>query len=175
MFEDPTDRELGEWAPFDREGVRTERHALLENGRLKFVAYDGFSARRAGTSSTGNAGGGPGDLPSVGFSNVTVTADPARGRVLRDADLAAELGSGLVVKRFSGNLDPQSGQFSGIAKNSWWVRDGERAHAVNEVMIAGNAFEVLEQIVAAGDRLHSIMGEGRAPYLLVDGVSVTAG
>ncbi len=175
ITEDPANRDLADWAPFDREGVRTARHALIDGGRLGFVAYDGFSARRAGAVPTGNAAGGSGGLPYVGFSNVTVTADPAHGKVLGEADLTKELGSGLVVKRFSGNLDPQSGQFSGIAKNSWWVRDGERAHAVNEVMIAGNAFEVLERILAAGDTLHSLMGADRAPYLLVDGVSVTGG
>lgn len=173
IHEDPTDRDRGEWAPFDREGVPTARHALIGNGRLDFIAYDGFSARRAGVASTGNALGGAGTLPGVGFANVAVTADPAHGKVLAEGDLAAELGSGLVVKRFSGNVDPQSGEFSGIAKNSWWVRDGERVHAVNEVMIAGNAFDLLKQIVAAGDRQHVLMGAGRAPYLLVDGVSVT--
>ena len=137
VYEDPTDRDFAQWSPFDREGVPTARHALIENGRLAFVAYDGFSARRAGTASTGNAGGGAEGLPSVGFSNVSVTVDRARGKMLSDADLSKELGSGLVVKRFSGNVDAQSGHFSGIAKNSWWVQDGVRAHAVNEVMISG--------------------------------------
>lgn len=173
IYEDPTDRDLAQWSPFDREGMPTARHALIENGRLAFVAYDGFSARRAGTTSTGNAGGGPEGLPSVGFSNVSVTVDRARGKVLSDADLSKELGSGLVVKRFSGNLDAQSGQFSGIAKNSWWVQGGVRSHPVNEVMISGNAFDVLGRIVAAGDTQHPLMGAGRAPYLLVDGISVT--
>ena len=175
VYEDPTDRGQAEWTPFDREGVPTARHALVDGGRMGFIAYDAYSACRAGTSPTGNADGGAGDLPSVGFGNVSVAADPARGTVLSDLDLAKALGSGLVVKRFSGNADPQSGQFSGIAKNSWWVRDGARAHPVNEVMIAGNAFELLQQVVAAGDTQHQLLGAGRAPYVLVDGVSVTGG
>jgi len=55
------------------------------------------------------------------------------------------------------------------------VKDGQRSHAVNEVMIAGNLFEALKQVVPAGDTLHSLFAQGRAPYLLVDGISVTAG
>ena len=42
-------------------------------------------------------------------------------------------------------------------------------------MIAGNAFDLLKQIVAVGATSHHLMGASRAPYVLVDGVSVTAG
>ena len=64
--------------------------------------------------------------------------------------------------------------FSGVAKNSFWVENGE-IRPVKEVMVSGNLFEMLKQIVAGTDRDFEVMGGARAPYLLVDGVSVTSG
>jgi len=173
VFEDPRNRDLGDWTPFDREGRPTAYHELLARGRLAFLAYDGFNAHRAGVEPTGNADGGADSLPTTGFGNLAVVGDPAVGRVLTEDALARELGRGLVVKRFSGNVDVTSGHFSGTAKNSWWVEDGARAHAVHEMMIAGNVLQVLENVIAVGDTLHDVDGASRAPYVLVDGLSVT--
>jgi PmbA protein len=175
VYEDPRNRSLAGWRPVDREGKPTERHVLIDRGVLAFIGHNCFSAHRAGTETTGNAVGGSRSLPSVGFHNVTIEGVGNGGSVLSEDALFQALGSGLVVKRFSGNADPQSGHFSGTAKNSWWVRDGSRAHPVHETMIAGDLFELLRNVVAAGDVLHTAFGEGRAPYLLIDGVSVTAG
>lgn len=161
------------WAPFDREGIPTARHEIIQEGHLNFAAHHCFSAHQAGVSPTGNAVGGAGGLPQVGFSNFTLFGK--EGHTVSEEELYEILGAGLVLKRFSGNCDPISGQFSGVAKNSWWVEGGQRSHAVQEVMVAGNAFDVLKQIVALGTPLHTNIGGSQAPYILVDGVSVTAG
>lgn len=174
VMEDPLDRNRPEgWQPFDREGVTTSRHDIIEEGHLNFAAHNCFSAHQAGVQSTGNASGGAGALPQIGFSNATVFGK--EGQTVSEEELYQTLGTGLVLKRFSGNCDPISGQFSGVAKNSWWVEGGQRSHAVEEIMVSGNAFDVLKQIVAIGAPLHTNMGGSQTPYILVDGVSVTAG
>lgn len=175
-YEDPRNRALAGWTPVDREGMPTSRHTLIDKGVLAFVGHNCFTAHRAGVKTTGNAVGGSRSLPGVGFHNLTIAPEGnGGGRILGEEALFEALGSGLVVKRFSGNADVQSGHFSGTAKNSWWVQDGRRAHPVHETMISGDLFELLRNVVAAGDVLHTAFGESRAPYLLIDGVSVTAG
>jgi PmbA protein len=89
-------------------------------------------------------------------------------------ELYKGLNTGLVLKRFSGNSDPVSGQFSGIAKNSWWVKNGERHGALKEVMISGNMFDLLKNIKLIGSTTYRQMGSFDSPYLLIDGVSVTS-
>ncbi len=174
VMEDPLDKNRPEgWRTFDREGVPTSPQEILREGHLNFVAHNCFSAHQAGVSPTGNALGGASALPSIGFSNIKMA--PSQSQGVSEELLYKQLETGLVLKRFSGNCDPISGHFSGVAKNSWWVYDGERSHGVQEVMVSGNAFEVLKNIVAIGSTIHSQLGGSQAPYILIDGVSVTTG
>ncbi len=177
ILEDPTNagRPQG-FRPYDREGVPTARHELISNGRLNHLAHNCYSASRAETISTGNAAGGASSQPAIGFSNLEVRLNAEAGlRILPDEELMRAAGNALLLKRFSGNTDHISGNFSGVAKNSYLLRDGERGPAVREIMVQGDSFELLGQVVAAGDTVHEVMGGGRAPYVLVDGLSVTAG
>jgi PmbA protein len=173
-FEDPTDRtRVSGWTMFDREGCMTARHEILKQGKLNFVAHNLFSASRSGAQTTGNAVGGSGTMPKVGLSNFGIRAS-SKAIQHSDTGLMKELRQGLVLKRFSGNMDPYSGHFSGVAKNSWWIDNGNYSHPVSEVMVAGNLFDILKQVVAVGNNLHKLMGSGIAPYILVDGISVTS-
>lgn len=174
VFEDPLNLEQPQgWSPFDREGVTTGKHTLIQNGHLSFVAHNCFSASREGVKPTGNATGGSRSLPGIGFHNLSVAAsDVAQAKT--DQELLKSFNQGLVIKRFSGNSDFTSGQFSGVAKNSWWVENGQRAFPVTEVMIAGNLFDLVKQVLEIGKEAHLLGGGGMAPYIIVDGVSVTA-
>jgi PmbA protein len=181
--EEPRNRARPEgWRLFDREGVATVDRYLIEEGRLKFVAHNCFSAHRGNTSPTGNASGGARTLPSIGFANLSLTASPGAtvGAVSKQpavrslAQLCREVGSGLVMKRFSGNEDPVSGQFSGVAKNSWWLENGQKTHAVQEVMVSGNLFDLLKGCVGISTETQDIGGT-RVPYALIQDLSVIAG
>jgi PmbA protein len=173
IYEDPLAlNRPGGWMPFDREGVLTKRHELIQKGVLNHIAHSCFSAKRENLSPTGNSLGGPRSVPSIGFSNLAVSEDPLG---LSEEGLLKLLGQGLLVKRFSGNSDPVSGQFSGVAKNSWWIKQGTKNNPVQEVMLSGNIFELLKNVLAVGKDSYRVTGGGLAPYVLIDGVSVTAG
>lgn len=156
-------------SPFDREGMPHQRLPLVEEGVLRAFLYDGKAARRAGKSSTGHASGDARSLPGIGTTNLSVAPGDAS-----EEDLLKALGDGLFVGRFSGNVDAVSGDFSGVAKGSFVVSGGERGAPVQETLIAGNAFDLLEKIVGLGSTVHRVFTfEG--PWVLVDGVDVTAG
>lgn len=156
-------------APFDREGVPHRRTPIVDGGVLKTFLYDGRSARRAGAASTGHAAGSARSQPSIGTTNVAVLPGE-----LDDAALLREAGDALLVGRFSGSTDAVSGDFSGVAKGSFLVAGGERGRPVKETMVAGNVFELLERVVALGSRVHESYAFS-SPWVLVDGVDVTAG
>ena len=85
------------------------------------------------------------------------------------------LGRGLYVQRFSGTVDPASGDFSGVAKSARWIEGGEVAFPVKETLIGGNVFDLLKRVLALSSRAERCSGEARAPYALLDAVAVTAG
>lgn len=175
VFEDPLNaRRVEGWQPFDREGVTTHYHTLVDKGVLKFVGHNCFTAKRGGVAPTGNASGGTRSLPGIGFSNVGLSASPSSKITKSDEEIFELAKNALLLKRFSGNSDSTSGRFSGVAKNSNWVANGSIDHPVHEVMVAGNIFDVLNNIVAIGSYNHHVHGGGLAPYILVDGISVTS-
>lgn len=156
-------------ASIDREGAARKRTPLVEKGVLSTFLYDSKSARRAKAKVTGHASGSARSQPGISTTNVTVsTGDTPEAALLKAAD------GGLYVGRFSGSIDPISGDFSGVAKNSFLIEDGVIGRPVRETLVAGNAFDLLEKIVALGDRSHRLMST-QAPWALVDDVSVTAG
>jgi PmbA protein len=80
-----------------------------------------------------------------------------------------------VVERFSGNADPITGDFSGVAKCSHFYKNGEHQHPLIETMIAGNVFDLLKNIVNLSSEREAYFNSCLLPWMLVDEVSVTAG
>ena len=171
ITDDPSDRMLSGACTFDREGVAAEPFAILTEGVLQGWLYNAYAAHVDGVASTGHALGGTRGAPGLGPHAIRVAG--GRGG---DADaLRGQLGRGLVVGRFSGTVDPASGDFSGVAKSARWVEAGEQVRSVRETLISGNAFELLAGKLALSDRAEVVMASLRAPWALIDGVSVTSG
>jgi PmbA protein len=133
---------------------------LIENGVLQFFMETVDSASRRGTLANGYDGG--------------LHVIKLRGERGHAVELAQRAGTPtLCVHRFSGNIDPITGDYSGTAKNSHLIRNGEIT-PITETMIAGNLFELLNNIVAVG-AVENIGNRMEAPPMLIDGVSVSAG
>jgi PmbA protein len=129
-------------APFDGEGVATQKRILVEKGILKGFLHNSFTAKRAGTSSTGNASRrGFTTLPGIGTHNLYVEA----GQHMPEEIIRATR-RGLLVKEVTGyGINPVNGNFSGGA-SGLWIENGEVKHPVKGVTIAGSAAEVLGAI-----------------------------
>ncbi len=136
-------------APFDGEGVPTQKTILVENGVLKNFIYNTKAAKRAGTKSTGNASrGGFSSLPGIGTHNVYVM----KGNHTRNEIIAATE-RGILLKEVTGyGIDPVSGNFSGGA-SGLWIEKGEFVHPVKGITIAGPASEILNSLDMLGNDL----------------------
>ena len=62
---------------------------------------------------------------------------------------------GLIVGGFSGGEPGANGEFSGVAKNSFYVENGEVKGAVMETMISGNLTDVFSNVTAVSKELVS--------------------
>jgi len=90
------------------------------------------------------------------------------------AALEARAGRALVVPRFAGRVEMATGEFSGVVKGGFLVGSGDRV-PVEETMISGNLYDVLQAIEAVSSDRQNIFGSALLPWVLADGVQVTAG
>ncbi|MDT8400554.1 MAG: TldD/PmbA family protein [Bacteroidales bacterium] len=129
-------------APFDGEGVPTQKNTLIENGIVKSFIYNTSAAKRAGTVSTGNASRrGFTSLPGIGTHNVYLLP----GKHIRN-EIIASTEKGLLLKGLTGyGINPVNGNFSGGA-SGFWIVNGKIAHPVKGLTIAGRASDILNDI-----------------------------
>lgn len=129
-------------APFDGEGVATQKRVLVDKGVLKGFLHNSYTAKRAGVASTGNASRrGFTSLPGIGTHNLYVEA----GQYSPEEIIGATR-RGLLVKEVTGyGINPVNGNFSG-GTSGLWIENGEVRHPVKGVTIAGSASEVLGAI-----------------------------
>ncbi len=141
-------------APFDGEGVPTQKRVIVDKGVLKGFMYNTAVAKRAGVRSTGNASrGGFDSLPGIGPHNFYLAAGTAKL-----ADIIAATPSGLLVKGVTGyGINPVNGNFSGGA-SGFWIENGKIAFPVRGLTIAGSADEIFNGIDMLADDLDLNLG-----------------
>ena len=136
ITEDPHIKKGVASSSFDSEGVATHARQLVENGVLQGYMLSSYSARKLGMQSTGNAGGS---------HNLIVQST---GQNL--AEMLQLMGTGLLVTEVLGHgLNMVTGDYSRGAAG-FWVENGVIAYPVEEITIAGNMKDMLNQIVAIG-------------------------
>ena len=96
---------------------------------------------------------------------------PAGDRSLDD--IIAGTKRGIILSRFSGGNPNSNLEFSGVAKNSFYIQDGEIRHALTETMVTGNLQELVKNIHAVS-REQVNFGDHACPYLAASGVTISA-
>ena len=142
---------------FDNEGVATEPRPLIEHGVLARYVLGSYSARKLGLKTTANAGG----VRNLLFKPGNESVDALLRRMQRGLIVTEVMGQGV-------NL--VTGDYSRGA-SGFWVENGEIAHPVEEITIAGNLAEMFKNLVAAGNDVETRRNV-QVPSLLVDGMTV---
>jgi len=156
-------------ASFDREGVAHRRIGLIRDGRLVSLMHNSYSANAMGGESTGHAIGSARSIPGIGPTNLEILPGKASKN-----ELIAEMEQGLLVTRFSGTVDPVSGDFSGVAKGAYLIKQGKIDRPVTGTLVAGNGFEALRSLSGISKERERVFSF-TLPYLRLEGLSVTAG
>lgn len=152
----PLDSRIVAGERFTGEGFRSENMELITDGVLKNFVLSKYGSRKTGFSRALNLSQNfyvkPGDTSLN--------------------DLIAGVDRGIVINRFSGGSPGTNGDFSGVAKNSFLIENGQITDALSETMISGNLIDVLKNI--AGISSETICdGNSVLPWILCDGVTIS--
>ena len=147
--------------PFDAEGSASRTKAVIDKGVLTTLLHSRKTARKQGVEPTGNAN-------RMGYS-ATIHVGPTN-MFLKPGEktleeLMAEVGEGLVITSLSGlhaGANPMSGDFS-LLSSGYTIEGGKRGRAVERVTVAGNFYEVLNNIRALGSDLETPLGGVDSP------------
>jgi PmbA protein len=151
--------------PFDGEGVKNSRHALVKDGVLRTWLLDSASARQLGLTTTGNASRGTSGPPGPSATNLYMEAGS-----LSPQELMADVKSGFYVTELIGHgVDNVTGDYSRGAAG-FWIENGEISYAVSEITIAGNLKDMYLNLSPAND-LEFRYGTN-APTLRVEGMTI---
>jgi PmbA protein len=152
--------------PFDGEGLPTRRTVVIQNGVLTSYLLDTYTGRKLGMASTGNASRSLGQPPTVGPTNCHI----APGRYSPD-EIIRSVDQGLYLTEMIGfGVNLVTGDYSRGAVGLW-IEKGELAYPVEEITIAGNLKDMLQQIDMIGNDLEW-RGSIAAPTLKIAHMTV---
>jgi len=138
------------------DGMLSGDFDIIKGGRLVSFMLSSYVANKLKLSRAAN----------TGFNLVVAPGHQSVEEMVRSID------KGLLVSRFSGGSPASSGDFSGVAKNSFFIRDGKIAEAVSETMISGNLEKMFKNLRGISkERVED--GNSVLPYIAVDGITIS--
>jgi PmbA protein len=151
--------------PFDGEGVKNQRRAIVEDGVLTTWLLDCSSAKQLGLTSTGHAARGTGGPPSPSTTNFYMEAGK-----LSPNELMADIREGLYLTELMGmGVNGVTGDYSRGAAG-FWIENGQIAYPVSEITIASNLKEMFRNLTPANDLVFRY--GTNAPTLRVEGMTI---
>ena len=137
IFENPHMKKALGSAPFDNDGVATKKRTLVDQGILKDYVLSGYSARKLGLQTTGNAGGVHNLVVEPGEKNLD--------------DMIVEMNKGLLITDMIGfGVNQITGDYSRGA-SGFWIENGKIVYPVEEITIAGNLIDMYKNIKCIGN------------------------
>jgi PmbA protein len=148
LVDDPTNPLAYTATELDGEGLAARRNVLIDGGTLRQFVHSSYSARRAGTASTGNAiRGGYAGTPGVGC--LALHLQPG---TRSQAELIADIDDGLLVQSVVGlhsGVNPVSGDFS-TGASGMLITNGAVGAPVRELTIASTLQRMLLDVAEVG-------------------------
>ena len=152
--------------PFDGEGVPTRRTVVVERGVLKSYLLNTYTARKLGLKTTGNASRGLAGTPGTGSGNFYL--EPG---TRTQQQIIADIPRGLYVTEFLGfGVNLVTGDFSRGA-SGLWIENGELTYPVEEITVAGNLKDMLNNVAEIGNDLE-FRSSLASPTVRIDGMTI---
>ena len=138
------------------EGYVAEDFDIIREGRLQSFLLSQYGANRVGGKRA------PGSGENVTMAPGTKSLEEIIGGIEK----------GVLVMRFSGGEPAASGEFAGVAKNSFLIENGRVTDALAETMISGCVPDMLRSVRAVSS---DVLKDGTMvlPYVAFDGLTIS--
>ncbi len=126
----PVSKEITDGYFFTDDGYEAQNSTIIAEGVLDSFLLSLYGSRKTGKPKAVNDGGAyivaPGNTPLD--------------------QMLDSVSKGILLCRFSGGDPSENGDFSGVAKNSYYIEDGKIRYPLSETMLSGNLAELLKNI-----------------------------
>jgi PmbA protein len=138
------------------DGYAAENSTLIDHGVLRSYLLTLYGAKKTGRQRAVNNGG-------------AYVVDPGDKSL---DEIIASVKRGILITRFSGGSPSANGDFSGVAKNSYYIEDGKVAYPIRETMVSGNFVEAFRHLSAIS-RERVDFGWAVLPWVCIPGISIS--
>lgn len=148
LVDDPTNPLAFSATDVDGEGLAARRNVLIDGGELQQFVHSSYSARRAGTTSTGNATRG-GYASGTGTGCLALSLEPG---TRSQGEIVADIDDGVLVQMVQGlhsGVNAVSGDFS-TGASGLLITNGALGAPVREFTIASTLQRMLLDIAEVG-------------------------
>jgi len=155
----------------DDEGVPRQKTSIIEKGILRSFLWDTYWANKMGVKSTGNARRNM-RQGLVDISPTTLVIDSG-AREIEEAITEIDHGYYILNVQGAHSSNPESGDFSIVGNPAFLIENGKIIGAVDGLMVSGNIYEVLNNIVEIAKKpikLFSWIG----PEFVAKNIDITA-
>ena len=135
---------------------KSKNQSIIENGVLQTHLLSLYGANKTGGNRVPNQGG------NYMVSGSTSSLD----------DMIKNIKKGVLLCRFSGGSPSDSGDFSGVAKNSYYIENGQIKFPIIETMISGNIAQMFLNIKNISHETVDF-GDSILPWISFDGITVS--
>lgn len=153
---EPVSPELSYNKFFSNDGYPTGNCAVIENGVLKTFLLSRYGAAKTGFARRSSEGG-------------LYTIDSGEASL---EEMITAVEQGILLCRFSGSGPTENGDFSGVAKNSYYLEHGKIQYPLSETMISGSIVDLLRNIAQVSRRRVNF-GYGIYPWVRVRNIKVS--
>jgi len=156
LASEPRSTQIVGASKFTEEGFVTENQQIISDGKLSSLMPNLYASRKTGLERAKNYG----------------TYFISKGGDKSLQELIGSIENGLLMYRYSGGVPTSSGDFSGIAKNSFIIKDGKITSGAGQTVVSGNLADMLMNIAGMTKEVSS-NGRTSLPYMAFDGITIS--
>jgi PmbA protein len=135
---------------------KAENLNIIKNGILNTHLLSRYGAKKTGGERAVNQGG----------NYIVKNGSESLENIIKNID------KGILLCRFSGGNPSDNGDFSGVAKNSYYIEKGKIKFPIIETMISGNISQMFMNITNISKETVDF-GDSILPWISFDGITIS--
>lgn len=156
LYSNPVSEEICKGYFITPDGFEAENLTIIENGVLKSFLLSLYGANKTNLERSKNIGG----------AYIVDAGDKELEEMIKTVD------RGIVLARYSGGVPSVNGDFSGVAKNSYYIENGEIKYPISETMISGNLYDMFKNIEGISSKRINF-GDALLPWICSSGITIS--